>query len=245
MRQIIVNADDFGLSEAVNFGIIKAYKQGIVTSTTIMANMPAFEHAVFLAKSYPNLAIGVHLTLTAHKPLLKTHKTLVDQVGYFNRHKLSLYNEEEAFQELCAQIDKVVATGLVIDHLDSHHHIHTLKVLKPLITRIVDKYKLPIRGGFEYPCNFKDICKLNVDFYEEGTTTHTFKKILSEMKETDVYDMMCHPAYLDKYIMDTSSYTLKRIEELDVLICDELKDILKSENVCLTTYGTHFKNLEY
>lgn len=244
MRQIIVNADDFGLSEAVNYGIIKAYEQGIVTSTTIMANMPAFEHAVSLAKNCPKLAIGVHLTLTAHKPLLMTHKTLVDQKGYFDRHKLATYNEEEAFQELCAQIDKVFATGLTVDHLDSHHHIHSLQVLKPLITRIVDKYKLPIRGGFEYPCKCSDVCALNVDFYEDGTTVETFKKIINEMKETDVYDIMCHPAYVDKYIMDTSSYTVKRVEELDVLTSEELKDFIKSENICLTTYGACFKSVD-
>ena len=63
MKYAIINADDFGLSPGVNEGIIKAHQDGILTSATILANMPAFEDAVQLAKSYPSLGVGLHLNI--------------------------------------------------------------------------------------------------------------------------------------------------------------------------------------
>ena len=79
MRKLIVNADDFGFSEAVNHGILKAMEDGIVTSTSIMANMPGFAHAAALYHEHPDMAVGVHLNLTCYRPLLSTHKTLVTE----------------------------------------------------------------------------------------------------------------------------------------------------------------------
>ena len=85
MRKLIVNADDFGFSEAVNHGILKAMEDGIVTSTSIMANMPGFAHAAALYHEHPDMAVGVHLNLTCYRPLLSTHKTLVTETGYFQK----------------------------------------------------------------------------------------------------------------------------------------------------------------
>ncbi len=72
MGKVIFNSDDFGYSHGVNYGIMDAYQRGILTSTILMANMPGFEHAVKLRKEMPRLGVGVHLTLTCGKPLLKT-----------------------------------------------------------------------------------------------------------------------------------------------------------------------------
>ena len=69
MRQLIVNADDFGLTEAVNQGIVHAHNEGIVTSTTLMAGGSAFDSAVSISRSVPCLGIGVHLNLTAGRPV--------------------------------------------------------------------------------------------------------------------------------------------------------------------------------
>ena len=82
--KLIVNADDFGISRGANYGIIDAYKNGVVRSTSIMAGMPAFDHAIELLKScdgLEGLGCGVHLTLSANKPVLDTHKTIVDENG--------------------------------------------------------------------------------------------------------------------------------------------------------------------
>ena len=70
MGQVIINADDFGLTNGVNYGIIDSFLYGITTSTTLLANGAAFDHAVELASDHPELEIGVHLNLTLGKPLL-------------------------------------------------------------------------------------------------------------------------------------------------------------------------------
>jgi len=84
-KRLIINADDFGLCESVNKGIVEAHTKGVLTSTTIMANMPAADQAVELAKNLPTLGLGVHLNLTAGKPLSKdnTVKLILDSQGYF------------------------------------------------------------------------------------------------------------------------------------------------------------------
>jgi predicted glycoside hydrolase/deacetylase ChbG (UPF0249 family) len=90
--RLIVNADDFGIAEAVNRGIAEAFDRGIVTSTSIMATGPAFEHAVDLARSRPGLAVGAHLVLTEQRPLVgpDAAPTLVGPDGRFPAHLTQL-----------------------------------------------------------------------------------------------------------------------------------------------------------
>lgn len=68
-QQVIINADDFGLSPAVNRGIIEAYRMGGITSTSMMVNMPGFDEAVYLAKLLPGLGVGLHFNLTYGYPV--------------------------------------------------------------------------------------------------------------------------------------------------------------------------------
>ena len=83
MKQLIVNADDFGLTLGVSKGIVDAHKEGIVSSTTLMANGAAFGTAVSISRRTPGLGIGVHLNLTTGKPVspARSIPTLVDRDG--------------------------------------------------------------------------------------------------------------------------------------------------------------------
>jgi len=150
---LIVNADDFGISEGVNRGIAEAHRMGILTSTTLMANMPAFEHARQISAENPGLGVGVHLTLTSGGPILPPGKVphLVDDGGNFLRLdrfliRLSMgmipVNEIEA--ELAAQVERTIAGDFSPTHLDSHHHVHTHPLLQPVAVRIALRYG--IRG---------------------------------------------------------------------------------------------------
>src|ERR1700732_1931642 len=87
MIKLIVNADDFGYSRGVNFGIIDSHMRGIVNSSTMMMNMPGTGHAIELAKEYPSLQVGIHLVLTCGKPLLQDVHSLVDENGHFKKLK--------------------------------------------------------------------------------------------------------------------------------------------------------------
>ena len=134
--RLIVHADDFGLSEKVNEGIVDAHRNGILTSTSIMACAPAFDHAVRLAKETPSLDIGVHLTLVEEPPLTDPAKipSLVDETGHFHKHVTvfakryfqGLINPDEVRVELDAQITRILDAGLKVSHLDSHQHVHML-----------------------------------------------------------------------------------------------------------------------
>ena len=141
--KLIVNADDFGISEAVNHGIAAAHDRGIVTSTSLMATGDAFEHAVALARSRPRLAVGVHLVLTEHRPLrgAAAVPSLVGPSGRFAPHVKQLLapalrgrlSPAEVRAELDAQICRVRDAGITIGHLDGHQHVHVL----PGIARLV------------------------------------------------------------------------------------------------------------
>lgn len=237
--KLIVNCDDFGYSKAVNYGIIEAYKNGVVTSATLMAGMPGFNHALELLKENPGLGCGVHLTLSAYKPVLKTHKTIVNEKGEFYRNLLECndfykIDLSEVYNEFCAQIERVIKGGVNITHLDSHHHVHTLEFLKPVMEKIIKKYNLPIRGGLNYKLNYDKVIPFEGIFYDKNVSIETFKKIIE--KQYDIVEVMTHPAYADSFLMESSSYNLKRLEELKILTSEELKKLLDENKVELCNY---------
>jgi chitin disaccharide deacetylase len=141
--RLIVNADDFGLSQAINHGVVAAHRDGIVTSASVMVNGPAFDDAVALAAQNPALDIGVHLTLTELAPLASRERvsSLLGPDGRFPPHAIDFAHRylrgsvrlAEVRTELDAQIRLAKSRGLAVSHLDSHQHVHVL----PGIARVV------------------------------------------------------------------------------------------------------------
>lgn len=152
MKQLIINADDFGLHEAVNQGIIAGYRQGCITSTSLMPGGQAFDQAVSLAKQNPGLRVGVHLTLVADKPVIDPGEipSLVDRKGKFIEQYpqfiLSYVSgkicDAEIRRELFAQVQKAVATGIPITHLDSHQHLHVLPGILSIVIDIAKQFNI-------------------------------------------------------------------------------------------------------
>ena len=142
-RWLIVTADDFGLSPGANDAIIRGHREGILTSASLMVNERGFEEAVKLARENPRLGVGLHLTfLCGHSTLpferipgLVNDKQEFDsnpaRVGmrYFFRREL----KAQLRAEMLAQFKKFRATGLALDHVDTHHHIHA----HPVVFRIL------------------------------------------------------------------------------------------------------------
>ena len=240
MTKIIINADDFGYCEAVNYGIISAHNNGIVRSTSMMANMPGVEHGVGLLKENKTLNCGVHMTLSCGRPLLSNLKTIVDKDGFFIRRITDEIIEkmdcDEIYRELCAQIDRVKGLGIDISHLDSHHHIHTLVSLKPVIEKIVIKYNLPIRGGFEYNLDYSKVVPLIDSFYKENVSEEYFIKNIDEIMKYDVVDIMSHPAFLDDYILNSTSYAIDRTKEHKILTSKKVKEFLEKNGLVISSY---------
>ena len=130
-KVLIVNADDYGRSPGVSTGIRQAHQHGIVTTSTVMINLPGAITDIQLAlHQTPELALGVHLNLTVGRPCASASDvpSLVDASGAFLR-KDDLYdhpeqlNPEEVEREWRAQVETFLTTGARLDHLDSHHHI--------------------------------------------------------------------------------------------------------------------------
>ncbi len=240
MAKLIVNADDFGYSEGVNHGIISAHKNGIVTSCTVMANMPGFEHGMDLIKENPTLRCGVHMTLTCYKPLLKDHKTIVDENGDFFRRPseevLKNIDLEEVYREFKAQIEKV-RERVEITHLDSHHHVHGQEYLRPVIERIASEYKLPMRQSSELSIDGVRYAKCLGNFYMDNVKEEYFEEHLAELNENEVTDLMCHPAFVDEFLLGASSYNVQRAKEHKILTSQKVKKFLEDNGFELVNYS--------
>jgi predicted glycoside hydrolase/deacetylase ChbG (UPF0249 family) len=148
--KLIVNADDFGIAEAVNRGIVEAYDRGIVTSTSIMATGPAFMHAVALARSRPGLAVGIHLVLTEHRPLVGAvaAASLVQPDGRFPPHLKQLLGRllrgrvsmPQVRLELDAQLRHVREAGIAVSHIDGHQHVHVLPGVAGIVADLATEH---------------------------------------------------------------------------------------------------------
>ena len=101
MTRLIVNGDDFGMCEGVTLGILKAHRDGILCSTTMMVGMPFAAQAAQMAKDYPNLGIGIHFTLTAGKPVSdpKDVPSLVEADGTFHSQDWHIKNKQKPIEE--------------------------------------------------------------------------------------------------------------------------------------------------
>lgn len=155
-KYLIVNADDYGRTAGVSKGIREAHLQGIITSTTVMMNMPGVEDELERAvKETPKLGLGVHLTLTSGSPLLPPAR-VSSITGGGNRFpgvteftaKVIKVDPVQAAAEWNAQIQKYLAImGRNPDHLDSHHHSSYLtEELFEKMLALAQKYQCPIRS---------------------------------------------------------------------------------------------------
>ncbi len=160
LKALIVNADDLGWTEGVNRGIAEAHRDGMVSSTSLLANGAAFGSAVELARREKRLGVGVHLNLSDGPPLLPrwevaslvNHEGLLEGgagtlLGRMVRGRLRL---EEVEREWEAQIRKVREAGIQPTHLDGHKHVHMLPGLFAIALRLAERHGIPaIRVSYE------------------------------------------------------------------------------------------------
>ena len=150
-KRVIVNADDFGFSSAVTEGIIRAHREGIVTSTTLAANMPGAADAVERLKDLPDLGVGVHLNISQGPPLSDRGQRLAGEDGQMNLTATGVIRTA-AFRpwlrsvieaEFDAQIRWVLDHGVRPTHLDSHRHCHGYGPIFRRVVRLASRYDIP------------------------------------------------------------------------------------------------------
>lgn len=146
--QIIVNADDLGISATVNDAIFELIAARRVSSATIMANGPSIHAAVAQLQRFPTCSFGVHLNLTQFEPLLGgiTAEVLTKGTGQLSRDiegaTPTVALLRAAFDECCAQIDRLTGAGVNITHFDSHHHVHTRAHIFPVLKALQRRYRI-------------------------------------------------------------------------------------------------------
>ena len=133
-RRLIVNADDFGRSASINQAVIRAHREGILTTASLMVNEPAFEEAVALARENPTLGVGLHLTLLSGRSALPPQEIpgLVNTRGEFSnnppaagfRYFFQRSLREQLRREIHAQFQRFRAARLPLDHVNGHLHLH-------------------------------------------------------------------------------------------------------------------------
>jgi hopanoid biosynthesis associated protein HpnK len=142
-RRLVVNADDFGRSTSINQAVVRAHREGILTTASLMVNEPAAAEAVALAKENPQLGVGLHLTLLCGHSALPPEQIpgLVNDQRQFTespaaagfRYFFQRGLRDQLRREIHAQFQKFRATGLPLDHLNGHLHLH----LHPAIFRML------------------------------------------------------------------------------------------------------------
>ena len=164
VKRVIINADDFGLSPGVNRGILTAFREGILSSTTMLVNLSHFDEAVSLAVANPDLPVGIHLSLLWGAPVSAPAAvpSLVERNGLFPRSLTVLARRyfsgrlrgEDVRREFRAQIDRFRRAGLTPTHVDTHKHVHCLPGVLDALTEVagelgIRRVRLPFEDGIE------------------------------------------------------------------------------------------------
>ncbi|MET3847546.1 ChbG/HpnK family deacetylase [Paenibacillus sp. OAE614] len=229
-RQVIINADDFGLSPAVNRGIIEAYRAGGITSTSMMVNMPGLADAVHAARSLPGLGVGLHFNLTYGRPLSDPAAvpSLVRENGVFLDGKIRRSrNAADVAAELDAQWNRFLETSLFPTHLDSHQLLHQEDpVIYRVMAELACRHRIPLRRSqIEHPHlsppNLKMTDRVLLDTYGDS---EGLQRLLHYIRSAPdgITEIMCHPGYVDVVLRGLSEWTEIRERELRVFTNPEI-----------------------
>lgn len=245
MKKLLVRADDLGYSEGVNYGIAKTVKEGIIRSVGIMTNMPAASHGLKLLEG-ADVCFGQHTNICNGKPL--TDPSLIPSItnenGEFKsskdyrQAKEDFVVLEEVILEIEAQYKKFVElTGEKPRYFEGHA-VASVNFFKGLEI-VAEKYGLkysPFSMSGSIKINNKDVFLSMDSMNPNYDPFESLKRTIETADEDRYYMFVCHPGYLDGYILKHSSLTLPRPMEVDMLCDPDTRKWLKDNNVELITY---------
>lgn len=252
MKRILLRADDLGYSRAVNYGIYDSIHNGLINNVGVMVNMPSTEQGLDLLKN-EDIDIGQHTDISNGKPVLPADKvpSLVDENGNFKRSKIyraaygsgqsDFVNLDEVVAEIDAQYHRFLdLVGHKPDYFEGHA-VMSKNFIKGLHI-IAERYDLPILDfGFDgHPISFKTDTKFSPYMESMKPNYNSFEVVKTMIKHSEddsIPMMVCHPGYLDQYILNTSSLTVPRTQEVDMAMSDELKFLIKNNDIHLVKYS--------
>lgn len=263
-RVLIINADDFGMCHDENEATIEGLTAGLFTSATVLVTCPWFEEAAEFARSHPGADLGVHLTLTSEWERYKwgpalgrgAVPSLVDGRGYLWHDVPQVYEHDrldEAEAELRAQIDKALAAGIDVTHLDSHMGpLHLRADYHDIYRRLARDYRLPLRmvsrralrqiegmhavldslerDGTWYPDNFNSGGPRHVD-----ETQGYWTRLIRELRPgiTEIY---CHPALARAELLGCARDARQREADFRFFTSDPARKLIRDEGIELLGY---------
>ena len=219
MNTIIINADDCGKSKGVNDAIAHCIDEGLITSTSVMANMDDFEGALALYEKYSGkISFGLHLTFDEGEPIIKSD--ILEKRGFYkkegSRLLMAVPNLKKPisgelsialYEEIEAQLKKLLDGRMNINHIDSHHHIHTSPFVLPIVMKLAKKYNIRnirgIRNYYTFSVNkcLRDGWKLYAKFLNSKCRMTDYFCSVSEFVKSDlvvkdsIIELMCHPGH--------------------------------------------------
>jgi len=230
---VVVNADDFGQSVGINRGILRAHREGIVTSASLMVRGSAAQEAVVAARLHPGLAVGLHLDLGEWAVLDGTWEALYRVVDLEEPAEVEreMRRQVAAFRRLL---------GRWPTHLDSHQHVHLDEKVRPAATRIARELGVPLRNcspGVAY----------RGDFYGQTVLGETMPQWISEERLVGllrslgpgVQEIACHPASTANLEVDlpATAYREERLKETHVLCAPTVRTAISELGIRLLSFA--------
>jgi predicted glycoside hydrolase/deacetylase ChbG (UPF0249 family) len=226
-KYLIVNADDFGLSDGVNRGIFETAERGILTSASLMVRQPAAAAAAAYARKAPRLSIGLHLDL--------------GEWVYRNDEWVPLYSvvSTEDAEAVAGEVAHQLATfqrlmGRNPTHLDSHQHVHRSEPVRSIVADLAGRLKVPLR-------EHSPKVRYCGDFYgqdgegrslAEALTVEALKNILESLP-TGVTELGCHPGYDDGL---ATAYRAERAREVETLCAPAVREAVATLGIQLRSF---------
>jgi chitin disaccharide deacetylase len=219
VKYLVVNADDFGASSGINRGILEAHRQGILTSTSLMVNMPAAAEAVVLSREAPDLGVGLHVNFTneSEGPVLDIADTDACRVELARQHDLF-----------------VASMGRLPSHLDSHHHVHRRSNLLPLFLDLAAQYGLPLREHSRVTYFKRFYGQWDGNTHLEWISPENLVRLLEAGLSDGFTELGCHPGYVDPDFQ--SMYNVEREAELHTLCHPMVREWLTDSSVTLINF---------
>ena len=240
-KRLILNADDFGLTAGINYGILDAYLQHSISSISLIVNAPHSQEAMELMKHYQIHCVGIHVNITLGYPISKIQDipSLVDESGCF--HKSDWWETHQAnVDELILEFDSQIAlfeklTGQKPGHINYHHRYDFYKHYPALAKHLFTTYQLPMRlereeEGYSYEY------ALNQAYFMQPELSK-FKSYLT----TDLIEMPCHVGFVDQEIMKISQLNMERMRDYALVTSKEFQKVYQDLGYQLVGWDTVMK----
>lgn len=220
MKYLIVNGDDFGASRGINRGIMEVHRRGALTSASLMIAMPAAREAVALAKTAPDLGVGLHVALT--------NEDATPMLDFDDARACGAAIEAQigAFRD---------AMGRLPTHLDTHQNVHRDERLRPLFVEVAARYDLPLRehSPVRYFSNFYGQWDDGIAHPEHISIESLLHMLRTEIRN-GITELSCHPGYIGPEF--ASPYNIEREIEILTLSDPRFPHFLRDNGVRLINF---------